>query len=103
MVVALQFGQIVWTELADANGTRKLRPAVVVTPTDQIVANGPLNVVAVTSRLPQPIPDDHVMLPWHQQGHPRTGLNRRCAAVCSWVARIAPGDVKVSAAWSLAR
>jgi len=28
------------------------------------------------------------------QGHPRTGLNRRCAAVCSWVARIEEGDVQ---------
>jgi hypothetical protein len=42
----VQFGQIIWAELADANGVRKLRPAVVVTPNDRITASGPLEVVA---------------------------------------------------------
>jgi hypothetical protein len=35
-----------------------------------------------------------VLLPWHRQGHPRTGLNRRCAAVCGWIAQIRPTDVR---------
>jgi hypothetical protein len=65
-------GRIVWSELADANGIRKLRPAVVVTPTDRITAGGALEVVAITSRLSHPLPADHVLLPWHPQGHPRT-------------------------------
>ena len=97
MTPPLHFGQIVWAELADANGVRKLRPAVVVTPDQGITPTGPLEVVAVTSRLPQPLPADHVLLPWHVQGHPRTGLNRKCAAVCSWLARIVPGDVQAVA------
>ena len=84
MTGPVQFGQIVWAELADANGVRKLRPAVVLTPTDRVTPSGPLDVVAVTSRLPPSLPDDHVLLPWHAQGHPRTGLNRKCAAVCTW-------------------
>src|SRR5437763_11257674 len=94
MTAPAQFGQIVWAELADANGVRKLRPAVVVTPGDRITASGQLDVVAVTSRLPQPLPADHVLLPWHPRGHPRTGLNRKCAAVCSWLARIRPSDIR---------
>ena len=94
MTAPVRFGQIVWAELADANGVRKLRPAVVVTPDNRITVSGPLEVVAVTSRLPDPLPDDHVLLPWHPRGHPRTGLNRKCAAVCGWAARIAVGDVR---------
>jgi hypothetical protein len=94
MTAPVQFGQIVWAELADANGVRKLRPAVVVTPGNRITAAGPLEVVAVTSRLANPLPRDHVLLPWHPRGHPRTGLNRKCAAVCSWLARIVPGDIQ---------
>ncbi len=74
----LQLGRIVWAEIADANGIRKLRPAIIVTPSDRITLTAPLDVVAVTSRLPEPLPDDHVLLPWHAQRHPRTGLNRRC-------------------------
>jgi|SRR5262245_57325985 len=86
-------GRIVWAEIADANGVRKLRPAVVVTPPDRITPAGPFDVVAVTSRLSDPLPGDHVLLPWHPRGHPRTGLNRRCAAVCTWVARLVAGLV----------
>jgi mRNA-degrading endonuclease toxin of MazEF toxin-antitoxin module len=94
MPAPMRFGQIVWAEMADANGIRKLRPAVVVTPDHLITAAGPVDVVAITSRLPQPLPDDFVLLPWHAQGHPRTGLKVKCAAVCSWVGRINPGDIQ---------
>lgn len=94
MAGPLQFGQIVWAEIADANGIRKLRPAIILTPTDRITPSAPIDVVAITSRLSQPIPEGHVLLPWHAQGHPRTGLNRKCAAVCKWVSRILPSDVE---------
>jgi hypothetical protein len=97
MTVPLELGRIVWADIADVNGIRKVRPAVIVTPTAQMTLTGPLDVVAVTSRLADPMPDDHVLLPWHPRGHPRTGLNRKCAAVCSWVCRIASGDVQGSA------
>lgn len=94
MASPLRCGQIIWTEMDDANGIRKARPAVIVTPDERISAAGPLDVVAITSRLADPLPDDHVLLPWHRQGHPRTGLNRKCAAVCSWVARIDVNDIQ---------
>ena len=41
-----------------------------------------------------PLPEDHVLLPWHPQGLVRTRLNRKCAAVCSWLAIIQPGDLQ---------
>lgn len=94
MIKPIQFGQIVWAEIADANGVRKARPAVVVTPSERITATAPLEVAAMTSQLPQPLPADHVLLPWNARGHPRTGLNRKCAAVCSWIARIATADIQ---------
>jgi len=90
----LQFGRIVWADIADANGIPKLRPGVIVTPSDRIVLTAPLDVIAVTSRVPEPLPYDHVLLPWHAQRHPRTGLNRKCAAVCTWVARIRHNDIR---------
>lgn len=94
MTPPLRCGQIVWAEVADENGVRKARPVVIVTPDDRLAASGPLEVVAITSRLPQQLPADHVLLPWHAQGHPRTGLNRRCAAVCTWLARIERDDIQ---------
>jgi mRNA-degrading endonuclease toxin of MazEF toxin-antitoxin module len=90
----LQHGRIVWAEIADANGIPKLPPVVIVTPSDRITPTAPLDVIAVTSRVPEPLPQDHVLLPWHAHGHPRTGLNRRCAAVCTWVARIRHTDIR---------
>ncbi len=89
-----QLGSVVWAELADSNGIKKVRPAVVVTPSADIVAGQPLRVVAITTRLPTPVPDDHVLLPWDAQGRARSGLRRRSAAVVSWQAEIAVADVQ---------
>ncbi|HZV06833.1 MAG TPA: type II toxin-antitoxin system PemK/MazF family toxin [Gemmataceae bacterium] len=93
MTQPLRCGQIVWAEVADENGVRKTRPVIIITPDDRLTAAEPLEVVAITSRLPQPLPADHVLLPWHAQGHPRTGLNRKCAAVCTWLTRIEREDI----------
>jgi hypothetical protein len=94
MTPPLRFGQIVWAEVADANGIRKARPVILLTPDERITPSEPLEVVAITSRLPQPLSDDHVLLPWHPRGHPRTGLTCKCAAVCTWLARILPSDIQ---------
>ena len=37
---------------------------------------------------PTPLPFDHIPLPWHAQRHPRTGLDKRNAAVCSWLVAV---------------
>ena len=90
----LQLGSVVWAELEDANGIPKVRPAVVITPTADIVADMPVRVAAITTRLLTPLPDDHVLLPWDRQGKARSGLRRRCAAVASWQAIIPVGGVQ---------
>jgi mRNA-degrading endonuclease toxin of MazEF toxin-antitoxin module len=94
MTSYLAIGRIVWADIADANGIRKLRPAVIVTPTDRLALGEQIDVVAVSSRLNDPLPDDYVLLPWHAQGHPRTGLNRRCAAICTWLTPIKESDIR---------
>ena len=40
MAGSLECGQIVWAEIADANGILKSRPAVIITPDDQITPAG---------------------------------------------------------------
>ena len=81
------WGVIVWAEIADANEFSKLRLLVIVTPSERITPTAPLDVLAVTSRVPQPLSRDHVLLSWRAQGHPRTGLKRKCAVVCTCVSR----------------
>ena len=89
-----QLGSVVWAELEDANGVAKVRPAVVVTATADIAAGKPIRVAAITTRLPTPLPKDHVLLPWDRQGKARSGLRRRCAAVAGWLAVIPVGAVQ---------
>jgi hypothetical protein len=89
-----QLGNVVWAELEDANGFRKLRPAVVITATAEIATSRSLRVLAITTRLTDPLPVDHLLLPWDPQGKARSGLRRKCAAVTTWQAEIAVGDVQ---------
>ena len=53
---SLQLGRIVGAEMVDANGIPKLRPVVIVTPSDRIAPTMPLDVIAVTSRVPSRCP-----------------------------------------------
>ena len=87
----LQLGSVVWAELEDPNGYRKVRQGVVVTPTADIHAGKPVRVVAIK-------PDSATLCrtitsccPWDRQGKARSGLSRRCAAVTSWQAGISVG------------
>ncbi len=91
---ALQLGSVVWAELEDAKGYRKVRPAVIVSPTADLDVGAPVRVVAITTHLPDPLPEDHVLLPWDRQGKARSGLRRRCVAVASWQAEIAIDDMQ---------
>ena len=71
--------------LLDPQGRNSKDGACVIVSTPEDIAAGALlKLVAITTVLPDPLPFDHVPLPWHAQRHPRTGLNKRNAAVCSW-------------------
>lgn len=89
-----QLGSVIWAEIADANGVRKVRPVVIVTATAKIVSDGTVRVVAITTRVANPLPADHVLLPWDAQGKARSGLRRKSAAVSSWQAEIAVSSIK---------
>jgi hypothetical protein len=76
-------------------GNPKCRPLVIVTATEDIKPNQPFLAVAITGTLSNPLPDDHVVLPWgpYPKKHPKTGLTKRAAAVCSWVCKITEADI----------
>jgi mRNA-degrading endonuclease toxin of MazEF toxin-antitoxin module len=89
--MSLRRGQIVWAEVLDPQGrARKLRPLVVVSETP---VEGAVTAVAITTKIDQAPPADCVELPWHRDGHPRTGLKARSVAVCTWVDVIQVTDV----------
>ena len=81
--------------LADPRGKNpKDRPAVVVTPSDELANGRPIFVLAITTTISDPLPDDHVPLPWQRPRHPRTGLSARNAVVCHWLAIVEPERVE---------
>lgn len=91
----LQQGLIVWAVIVDPQGKNpKRRPAVIITSTEEIQRDEPFVVATITSRLVKPIPKDYVELPWHRNGHPKTGLRKRCAVVCSWLVEIRESDIQ---------
>jgi hypothetical protein len=84
--VILEFGSITWIEIPDPNGVNlKKRPVIVLTRNNEIRRHSDLRVVAVTGTLPEPLANEYVLLPRHPSGRVRTGLRKRCAAVCSWL------------------
>ena len=91
-------GRIVWVELPDPQGHNpKCRPAVIVTPTDDIRPDGDLWVVAISTQLDAAPANAQVELPWKRGGHPRTKLKERCAAICSWMVKVTADSIKESA------
>jgi len=90
----LQYGAIVWAVLKDHNGFRKRRPAIVLTPTNDIEENTPLVVMCITTTFPNPPPEDHVPLPWNSDARRvDTRLAQRSAAVLSWLDTPYPDEI----------
>ena len=76
--MALQQGSIVWVELVDPAGRNpKTRPAVVLTPSNEILPGGTIYVAAASSTFNEPLPVNQVVLPWHPQKHPVTGTEEK--------------------------
>jgi mRNA-degrading endonuclease toxin of MazEF toxin-antitoxin module len=93
-VPKLEQGRILWATMPNSSGTDpKRRTALVLTPTDEIRSGEPFVVVAITCTFPDPLPEDHVLLPWHSTGNVVTGLKRKAVAVCTWLAKIRESDV----------
>jgi mRNA-degrading endonuclease toxin of MazEF toxin-antitoxin module len=89
------YGDIVIMDgLPDPNGVNpKSRPCVVVTRDEAIAAGDPIQVVAISTMLPGPIPLDAVAMQYHPRGHPKTGLKTRCAAFARWLVEVNPGQI----------
>ena len=94
MAGAVRQGSVWMASVPDANGHAKLRPVVVATPDAEIILDSPIVVVAITTRLHEPLPRTHVALPWSPRGHPATGLWKPCAAVCTWLIELRPSDLQ---------
>ena len=83
---AVRYGDIVFAEMLDPQGRNpKVRRVVVLTTDRQLDRGVPVVVAAITSTLPSSPGPEFVVLPWHNNRHPKTGLRIRSAVVCSWI------------------
>ncbi|HYV38787.1 MAG TPA: type II toxin-antitoxin system PemK/MazF family toxin [Gemmataceae bacterium] len=90
----LRRGDIVKVEVVDPQHRNpKVRPVIILNPSEDIDAEMELAAVAITGTVPDPLPDSFVLLPYHPRGHPRTGLQKRSAAVCDWFLGFAKDDI----------
>jgi mRNA-degrading endonuclease toxin of MazEF toxin-antitoxin module len=88
-------GRIIWAEVPDPQGRNpKKRPLIILTPTEEILPDGPVQCVVISSQFNQAPAEVQVSLPWQAQGHPRTGLRKRCAAVCTWLVSISQSGIE---------
>lgn len=88
-------GRIVWVELLDPQGRNPTcRPAVIVTPDEDIRDDGEVWVVAVSTQLNQAPAEVVVELPWHRGGHSRTKLREPCAAICTWMEKVSVANIR---------
>lgn len=79
-------GRIVRVEVLDPqNRNPKCRPAIIITPTEEIRADGDVDLVAITGSTNAAPAEMQVALPWHSQGQAGTRLTKPSVAVCSWV------------------
>jgi mRNA-degrading endonuclease toxin of MazEF toxin-antitoxin module len=90
---SIRYGRIVFAWIRDRNGHGKLRPAIILTPDDEIPAAEELAVMAITTTFANPPPPFCVPLPWHPRRHPVTHLHQRSAAVVNWLAALTADDV----------
>jgi mRNA-degrading endonuclease toxin of MazEF toxin-antitoxin module len=82
-------GSIVWLSLLDPAGANpKFRPAVIVTPTDELKKDRTVVVAAATTTFTEPLPENKIKLPWHNNGHPTTGMRKPTVVVCDWIAEV---------------
>jgi mRNA-degrading endonuclease toxin of MazEF toxin-antitoxin module len=93
---SIRFADIIFASMPDPNGqNRKIRRAVVLTPDSALAAGWPIVVAAVTGTLPNPLTPDYVKLPYKNPPgrHPKTGLTKEAAVLCTWVSAVAPNDI----------
>jgi hypothetical protein len=69
---------------------------VVLTPDSELVAGFPIVVAGVTGTLPAPLTADYIKLPCKNPPgrHPKTGLTKEAAVLCTWVVTMTPNDIR---------
>ncbi len=94
----IRFADIVFaSDLPDPSGRNpKTRRVVVLTPDSALASGHPVVVAAVTGSVPPVLTPDYVLLPYKNppgSRHPKTGLTKKAAVLCTWICPIDRRDI----------
>lgn len=90
-----QRGRIVLVEVLDPQGSNpKVRPVVILSSNEDIQSGDDIVGVCISSQLSDANSKFQVELPWHRDGHARTGLRKRSAAMCNWIVSFKAEQIK---------
>jgi hypothetical protein len=82
-------GRVVWVRILDPQGRNpKRRPAIILTPTPEITADGEIWVAGVTTTFELAPAEVQTELQFDPQGRCRSGLRERSWAVSTWLAKV---------------
>jgi len=95
-VETFEIGRIIWAVIKDPNGFAKPdpRPAMV---TQRVTVSGKddlIPVIAGSTKVFEPIPDDQVLIHKDYHRNPTTKLKRPTVLICTWPAAVKFGDVQ---------
>jgi hypothetical protein len=95
---AVRYADIIFAQnVCDPAGQNpKNRRVVVLTPDTELATGFPIVAAGITGTLPPVITSDYVLLPYKNPPgtrHPKTGLTKRAAVLCTWVIIVDPSDV----------
>ena len=96
----LSQGQVVEVVIADPRGqNKKPRPAVVLSATDELSSADEFVVVAISTKLTDPLPPDWILLPWSSDGRTKSGLTRPSVAKCRWLRKVTRKEIVYVRGW----
>ena len=88
-------GRVVWVTLLDPQGRNaKCRPAIIITPTDEIASDGNVVVVGVTTTPDQASADVQTELQYDPRGTCRSGLREKSWAISTWIETVAVSAIQ---------
>lgn len=96
--IIVRYGSIIFAKdvLDPQGGNPKTRRVVVLTPDIELAAGRPIVAAGVTGTLPPRLTSDYVLLPFKNPPgtrHPKTGLTKNAAALCTWLVIVDRNDV----------
>ena len=83
-LTSLQAGLIIQARVKPKHGQEKVRPGLILTPTEDIQKGEPIVCLAITGSPLYPCRPEYVPVPWARNGHVSTGLRKPSFVVCNW-------------------